>query len=583
MSLSVLLQKPRVLAFILFIVALSIRTFWLDKFPVGIVHDNMIFVLNAKAVYYTGRDVSGLWHPLKFSPIPDEPAQAEVPYTLMAPIIGPFSSSLFAAHIFHAIVNSFFVVILFGITLKLLGKWPAFIVGLVATFNPWAIFFGRSAFEASLALFFYTLGLYVLIITSGWKKLWAVIPLSFGFYTFMAYKLTFLPYVFIISYFIWKFVDRTKNTKQYLILIGICIVIFSIFIVNVKKQTTAERLGELSFFFQPNVEQQVNFERRWAIQNPITNVVSNKASVSLKTIITKYLKAFSPEYFFIKNENTLRYSIFDHGFFYYVDAIFLLLGFCYLFTKKRELWLFLVLVIAIAPLPSVISNVDWSYATRSSLYYPFFYILIGSGIWYMISLIKTKKLFFSFVTLTLVVYGILISNFLYIYFFIQPVYSSEGAAFSARLVADYAALAHKENKFLIVVARSPKMLFKNFMFYSNSYNAKTTEHFKEAFLSRNYSFEKIAFKTCEEILELDEMTTYIFDPGEKCPLFKNVQMTMNIPQLSDSGTVYAIYQDSICGKYNLKRYVSNLRVEDFLVENLSTQDFCETFIIDFNR
>src|SRR3989344_1585560 len=85
-----LIQKNLFLAVFLLIVSLSLRVFWLDKFPVGIVHDNMIFSLNARAVYFTGTDVSGLWHPLSFAPIPDEPAQAELTYSLLSITNGVF-------------------------------------------------------------------------------------------------------------------------------------------------------------------------------------------------------------------------------------------------------------------------------------------------------------------------------------------------------------------------------------------------------------------------------------------------------------------------------------------------------------
>src|SRR3989344_949311 len=61
------ITKPLSLAIILFFLSLFIRTVLLDKIPIGITNDNMIFVLNAKAVFYTGRDVTGTWHPHTFS------------------------------------------------------------------------------------------------------------------------------------------------------------------------------------------------------------------------------------------------------------------------------------------------------------------------------------------------------------------------------------------------------------------------------------------------------------------------------------------------------------------------------------
>ncbi|MCR4263950.1 MAG: hypothetical protein NUV98_04510 [Candidatus Roizmanbacteria bacterium] len=578
-----LFKKPLLLAIFLFCISLFLRTIWLDKIPTGIVHDNMIFVLNAKAFYYTGSDVSSQWNPLSFSPIPDEPAQAELPYILLAPVIGPLSSSLFAAHIFYAVINSFFVVILFLIALKLMGKWQALIIGLVACFNPWSIFFSRAAFEVSLALSFYMAGLYVLLVTTGWKKTWAVIPLAAGFYTYMAYKITFIPYVLIICFFAWYVIDRKKYLKQYLVILAICLMIFTSFLVKSKTQNTADRMGEVSVFSTAEVENHVNLERRLSVKNPATTLFSNKVSVGLKTSISKYVGAFSPIHLFVDTEKTDRFHLFNHGYFYYADALFLLLGCYYLFVHNRKLWFFLTGIILLGPLPSVVSNVGISYAMRASLYIPFFYIFIGLGIWYALESVKKKKYKNLVLGGIAGIYTVLIANFLYTYFFLQPVYASEGTAFSARILSHYAALANKDNKPVTIVLNSPRVLFKDFVYYADIYNRETAPHIREAFVNAEYSYQNITFTTCDGIDAIDESTIYIFDPGEKCPLFENALPTISIAQLFDSGTVYAVYQDTLCNQHDLKPYISNLSMNDFSVEKLSPKDFCETFIVDFQK
>ncbi|MDO8621258.1 MAG: hypothetical protein Q7R31_03170 [Candidatus Levybacteria bacterium] len=544
----------------------------------------MIFVLNARAVFLTGHDVSGQWNPLSFAPIPDEPAQAEIPYTLMAPILGILPSSLFSAHIFHAIINSFLVVILFFIVLRLLGKGPAFLVGLVACFSPWNIFFGRSAFEASLAVFFYTFGFFILLKTTRWKILWTFIPLALGFYTYMAYKILLLPYLFIISLYTWSQIHNRKYTKQYVVLFLACIALLAGFLFALKYQNTANRLGELSFVSSAAINKQVNTERQLAIQNPFKEIVSNKAVAILKDSIAKYYGAFSLQNLFIDNEKTLRFHIYNHGYFYYADLLFFILGFCYLFAYKRKLWLFLILILLLAPLPSIISSVETSYAMRASLYIPFFHIIIGTGIWYSLMLLKKGNILIPGTIIIAGIYTIFVGNFLYTYFFIQPIYASEGTAFSARVVARYVALANEEKKPITVVVEAPKILYKDFIFYSNSYNRETASHFRNDFLRHTYAFEFASFRTCTDTKTLDKNTTYIFDPGAgNCQLFKDSNQLLTIAQLSDSGTIYSIYQDVLCSPYELKPYISHLTVQDFSVEKLTKKQFCETFIIDYQR
>lgn len=581
MTLRKLLKYSIVLPILLFLVALFFRVLWLNEFPVGIVHDNMIFVLNAKAIYFTGHDVTGLWSPFSFAPIPDEPPQAELIYSLLAPAIGILPSSLFSAHIFYAVVNAFFVVLLFLITRKLVGKGPALLVGLVACFNPWNIFFGRSAFEASLVAFLYVLGWYLLLVTKSWKKLYAIVPLALGFYTYMAYKITFIPYIVLISFFTWNYYDLRKYTKQYIVLLILALVIFGSFLIRVKTQSTLSRLSEASFVSQSDIESQVQTERQRTIQNPLSPFVTNKVTVTARTLISKYLGAFSLENFFVQSEWTQRFHIYNHGYFYFLDSIFLLIGFCYMFTYKKWLWGFLVSVIALAPLPSVASTVDVSYAMRSSLYYPFFYLFIGIGIWYSIIFFKKKPFKIFIGSIIAIAYLMLIGNFLYNYFFMQPIYGAEGAAFSARVVAHFVQFANKNNKKTIVVTESPKILYKDFIYFSDNYNQKTTGLIKTAFLTKKYVFQNISFKTCSDTKILEQNTIYIFDPGEKCSVFKNITKVDTIAQLSDSGSIYSIYQDSVCSHYKLKPYIANLKKGDFDLNNLSEEQFCETFIIKY--
>lgn len=575
------ITHPLFLALLLFFLSLFLRALWLDKIPVGIVHDNMIFVLNAKAFFYTGHDVTGLWSPFSLAPIPDEPAQAELPYIFLAPIIGFLPSSLFAAHIFHATLNSLLTVVLFFLVLKLLSKWPAFIVGLVICFNPWNIFFGRSAFEASVALFFYIFALFILIKTTGWKKLWSLIPLFLGFYTYMAYKITFLPYVFVISLFTWSQIDHKRYTKQYIVFLTLCVLFFSFFILNVNKNNTASRLSELSFFPAASIENQVNYERQLSIQNPLTQLFSNKAILGAKYVFAKYVNAFSPDLLFIDNEKTLRFHIYNHGYFYYADAIFFLLGFYYLFKHKKKLWIFLTSLLLLSPLPTLISNVEISYAMRSSLYIPFLCIFIGAGIWYFLKLSKKKNYLVTVIFIVSGIYSILIANFLYTYFFIQPVYGSEASAFSQRILSRYVALANAENKSISVVLNSPRTEYKDFIYYSDSFNKQTAKQITNTFFNHDYSFKNASFKTCSDVKTIEKNRIYIFDSGQKCKIFENLKKTLSIVQLSDSGGVFNIYQDTICSKYKLKPYLSHFSLNDFTVEKLTSKQLCETFIVDY--
>ncbi len=543
----------------------------------------MIFALNAKAFFYIGHDVTGKWNPFSLSPLPDEPSQSEIAYIYLAPFIGPLPSSLFSAHIFFALLNSFFIVILYLLVKKLLqNSILAFLVGLVACFNPWEIFFGRSAFETSSAMIFYILGFYVLISVSNWKKILAFVPLALGFYTYMAYKVTLIPYTAIISFFTFIQIDKKKNIFPYITLLLLGIAVSLLFLFKAYVGHDINRLGEVTFFSSTNISDEVNYERRIAIQNPLELVFSNKLFVAGKYLAGKYIGAFSINNLFVDSERLLRFHIYNHGHFYYVDLLFFLLGFCFLFAYKRKLWLLFVSIMLIAPLPSVLSSQGVTYVMRSSLYMPFFYIFIGTGIWYAITWFKNKKYIVISSIVIGLIYAILVGNFLYTYFFIQPIYASEAQTFSSRLLSKYATLALEQNKQINIVLGSPRVQFKDFVYYANLYNSTNVKTITKAFYTHNYIYKNASFVTCNSIKSLDKNTIYIFDPGEKCLLFKNVKDTITIPQLSDSGSVFDIYQDSICSNYQLHTYISKITLQDLSVEKLNISDFCQTFLIKYS-
>jgi hypothetical protein len=65
--------------FCIILLALVFRLVWLDKVPTGITDDELGFVLNAKAVFLTGKDLSGVWSPFSLTPVTGEFPQAAGP------------------------------------------------------------------------------------------------------------------------------------------------------------------------------------------------------------------------------------------------------------------------------------------------------------------------------------------------------------------------------------------------------------------------------------------------------------------------------------------------------------------------
>lgn len=577
----ILKDKSFLVVFLIFIIGLFLRTLQLDKVPIGIVSDNVNFVLNGKSIFYTFHDISGLWNPLKFSPIPLEFPQAELPYLLFAPFVGPFPLSLFYAHIFPAVLNALFILLLYFICKKIIGIHEARIIACVAAINPWFILFGRSAYESPIALFFLFLFIAMLLSEYSWMKILSFVSLFFAFYTYSGYKIIILPFSFIAIFYSWYVNDKRKHTLQYLI-IFLCVVFLHItFFIHLNNNLSSNRLSEISLYNNSQVIAQVNHERKLAIKTPYTNLFVNKATVIAKNTLSRYLGAFSFQYLFLTNEFSQRFTFWNHGYFYYIDCIFLIFGMCYIFWKKRSIFYFLFSLLLLAPLPSVFHFNDLSYSQRSSLLIPIVIVFIGSGIWYFIQIFRNKKIRYFFMCLIGIIYLLLVANFLNTYFFIYPITSSEGMNFSSRLAVSYIYRSKNISSHVFAIMKNPKNLYKDYLFYTNSYTRNNVLKVRNDVLQKSFNFENISFIPCEKVRAFEKDSTYIFDPGYHC---KNIQVPSNllsITQLADAGTIYNIVNDKICLHANLKRYPFNIKLKDFSVESLPTKNFCETYIINF--
>ncbi|NMB56779.1 hypothetical protein GYA19_02470, partial [Candidatus Beckwithbacteria bacterium] len=152
------INKEIIILIAIFIIAFFIRIWKLNMFPIGITHDELDYVINAKAIFLNGNSIRGNWSVFPPSSIKTNTALAELTPLLLAPIIGFLNLSLFNAKLPYTLFSSFLILIIYLITKELINKKVALIAALIMVVNPWSFHFGRTSFEAPFALFFIFLG-----------------------------------------------------------------------------------------------------------------------------------------------------------------------------------------------------------------------------------------------------------------------------------------------------------------------------------------------------------------------------------------------------------------------------------------
>jgi 4-amino-4-deoxy-L-arabinose transferase-like glycosyltransferase len=563
------------------VLASVLRLLWLDKVPNAIGGDELVYILNAKAIFLTGHDIFGVWSPIQALAfiLPKGDASAELLYFLSLPLVGITNFSILTAHLTGAILSIFLVIAVYFVAKELLGKNVGIIAGLIAAINPWLIYIGRTLYEATPAMLFYLVALYVLLKARG-RNIYLALPFLFlAFYSYIGTKFIFLPFVLVVIIYCFLVKNKKAFLKEYLGLFIICVVFVACYLVSLQfHPETSTRMGELFTPNDPSIVKQVNDTRSDSMANPLLNIFVNKYSMYANIITTKLLKSFAADYLFVSGDGF--FSIWRHGLFYYTDALFIFLGALFLFNKKRTIFGLLSALILIGVLPQVFhgARID-NYTLHLTLIFPFLTIVIALGIWETIALFKSRRLKLISGSIIFITYLVLVLNFLNIYFFWFPLQGYFD--FQVRPLSKYIMLVKASGREVVVYSSASADIFKKYLFYTNSYNKDTYPEVRAKYKKNDIAFQNVIFTGCDNSIDPTKTNKIIIYDDFACGNLLKANSHLTIPRLSDGGESYQIYNDSACSNYALKQYPVNLKISDFSIENQSPQKFCETFITRF--
>ncbi len=562
---------------LIILLASFLRLLWLDKVPNAIGGDELTYIVNAKAMFMSGSDISGTWNPLTgfiFQYPAYTTPQAELPYFLIAPFVGFFGFSLFSVRIVFVLLSVFSVLLIYLITKTLFNKNAGLAASFVMAVNPWSIYMGRTAYETSPAVFFFLLGFCMLLIFKS-KKILLSIPVFFlAFYSYVGTKVSFLPFVFIIALFAYLFVHKKNYGREYATVLISCTLLIIFFAFSVFSTSGPSRVGELINLSSPEISKEVDYVRKVSMQNPFTAIFENKITIFSRIVLTKLFKSFSFDYLFVYGDNF--YSILRHGFFYVLDAMFLLIGFAAVYAFKKRVFFLLFSLTLIGVLPQLLYSARTdNFSIHLSIALALLPIFIGFGLWETVNLLKNKIYFYSSLIIIGVLYLFLVFNFLNIYFYQFPL--GGYFDFHVRLLSKYASLAEQSGQPVTIYSPSAPDIFKKYLFYSNSYNKETYLKVRSVYKADKFDFGLLKFRGCDNTIDPTKnrgLIIYDFNCGALKKEYKHIV----IPRLSDGGQSYEIFNDNICSGFNLKRYPQNIKIDDFAIENQTPQKFCETFI-----
>jgi len=171
-----ILQERRNILLILFIIigVFFTRFFLLDRIGISIGGDELEYIINAKFFLYTGTDITdsiSIFSPFIFIYPKGILPQAELGYLFQYIMLYFADATLFNVRVGYALVSSATVGLMYFLGKNLFHKNVGVIAALVTLINPWMVTIGRTSYEMTLAMFFYMLLFYLLLILKGWRML----------------------------------------------------------------------------------------------------------------------------------------------------------------------------------------------------------------------------------------------------------------------------------------------------------------------------------------------------------------------------------------------------------------------------
>ena len=561
----------------------------------GLSHDDEVQnLINAKSLSMIGAPSGGTVTGILSSiSCPGNCVYGELTSYLLIPWMRIFPLSLFWSKIPFAIA-SILIVYFTGKLFENLSKSRQLgvIVGLIVAINPWAVHIGRMAYENNFSYLFYILGAFVFTLPK-FRKSNLVYGILFSIIGFLFYFGTkpILPFIILWGFLYNIIVYKKYVWKTYFVLGLIFAVFIAIYFLALTHSFAGRRLNEISIDKAYNIESLVNDQRRISLDAPfVSSLFINKYTVKGQIIIEKLLGFFSPTYLYLKSTGgTDAYYISNHAYNYLLDLPLLVFGLLGLAANFAvAVFVLCLLLLAVAP---AILRTDTIFTFRSGLAYPILTGLSGWGIYYIyqkffvfqesIKLFKRMPLAKLFLGITIVLYGVSLTNFLTMYWVRMPMEKSEGWYFHKRVVANYITEVRKQsdNKIIVVTAQPPET-FNTYAFYSGEYeNAVNITEFNKAISSENYKYKNTYFtNNCDMDLqkEISDGSTVFVESTLNCN-FK-IPSTAKIANPKDAGGQYDIYGEILCAKYPRNKYPYPRSLNDFQVEKMDKEQFCKTWI-----
>ncbi|MDA1079201.1 MAG: hypothetical protein O2840_00720 [bacterium] len=576
-----MLQKNKLFLAVILLFLFLTRFISLDTLPPFLTHDEVVYGIVAKSFAVQGTTLTQdqAWYSMR----PVHPFYAELPALFMTPLFWVTDNPLLAVRIPTALMG---IVFPFVFGWFCWGIWRdktlAWIAAVIASLNPLWWQFSRLSYDAVYSTFFYFLGGALFFSNTKRGFLWSIPVFAVGFFQYQGFKLLLVPWLALLT-FIWLLQHKKESWKLRIVpLVASVVLLLAYLLFMLPNQDVDGRLEGTLLQDQSVLSEIANDQRRKALQLPIAPLFSNKVTALIQLSADKLLNSFSPHLLFLNSEPSASgFAVWSHGLFYLLDIALLLIGIGALQRKKtRVIGLSFLLALPFFAVPVIINLTSEWYLLRSFFAYTLLLLVIswGAFVWWQS----------RFRWVLVLLYALSVLNFASQYFVRYPVMGADAGFFQERVLAQYIGWARESypDEQIVVYTIDPPILFSSYLLHSGSVSQDTVGQISDSFRAGTYTFDNIRFQnTCVD--DDDGITLGVTEAiRDRCRALTEFSADANkitIPALKDSGSVYEILNDKVCGQYDLGTFIQVSSLDQFRLHTLSEEVFCKQWITDLKK
>lgn len=442
---------------LIFVLSFVLRIVDISGNPPSLTWDEVSIGYNAYSILRTAKDEHG-----KFLPFDTFTAYGDykppLAIYLTVPSIAIFGLNAFAVRFPSALFGSLTILVFYYLVRELIprlrknvpgGAYLPSLASLLLSISPWHINLSRAGFEANIALFFVTLGTYLILKTRNNRTIWIIsfIPYVLSVYTFNSARY----FVVIFSFGLLLYCINTIRQfwKQWILGVCIALILLLPIVGHLLSKEARLRFIEVNIFSDIKIVETAN-ERLTRSKDFINTLANNRRVGYTRSYLIHFFDNLEPEFLFISGDGNPKFSIRDVGQLYCIEAPFFIIGFLGIFVFDWKIGLLLLYWVISAIIPAATAR-ETPHALRILNLLPVFYLWIAFGQLIVFNFIRKtiKKLSIPYVCLLIFLYVFCVTYYLHNYYRHYPIEFSGEWQYGYEPALEY--VKNNENRYKSVV------------------------------------------------------------------------------------------------------------------------------------